>query len=279
MKKYLESRFDINSPKLVEVFDELPLWAAPFGIHLLERVVLRRNMTALDLGFGAGFPLVELAMRIGRDGKVFGIDPWKAAANRARKKIAVYGIENIEIIEGVAESIPLDSASVDLVTSNNCLNNVDDLEKALSECSRVLKPSGQFLQTMNLDGTMLEFYRIMEIVLKDLDLKSAIGKMREQIRAKRKPLDETIRCIEDAGFRIEEVLHDSFRYRFIDGSTMLDHYFIRLAFLDGWRHIVPKNREEEIFDEIEKRMNKEAAKEGSFKLSVPFVVIDSRRKN
>jgi len=192
MKKYLESRFDINSPKLVEVFDELPLWAAPFGIHLLERVVLRRNMTALDLGFGAGFPLVELAMRIGRDGKVFGIDPWKAAANRARKKIAVYGIENIEIIEGVAESIPLDSASVDLVTSNNCLNNVDDLEKALSECSRVLKPSGQFLQTMNLDGTMLEFYRIMEIVLKDLDLKSAIGKMREQIRAKRKPLDETM---------------------------------------------------------------------------------------
>lgn len=279
MKNYLESRYDINSDSLAEVFDELPFWAAPFGIRLLERVVLHGHMTALDLGFGAGFPLIELAMRLGSGGKVYGIDPWKAAERRARKKMAVYGIDNVEIIDGLAESIPLESGSVDLITSNNCLNNVADLKKALGECYRVLKPGGQFLQTMNLDGTMLEFYRTMESVLTDFDLKPLVGKMHEQIRAKRKPLEETIRGVEEAGFRTVEVFQDSFDYRFVDGSAMLNHSFIKLAFLEGWRSIVPKDREESVFDEAERRMNREAAEKGEFKLSVPFAVIDSRRKN
>src|ERR1035437_237983 len=104
MKNYLTTDFDLNSEQLIEVFDELPLWAAPFGLKLLEKVVLRKGITALDIGFGAGFPLTELAMRLGSTCKVYGIDPWAVASKRARKKIAFYGIENVEIIEGVAEN-------------------------------------------------------------------------------------------------------------------------------------------------------------------------------
>jgi arsenite methyltransferase len=278
MKKYLNSEFDLNSDELIEVFDELPFWAAPFGLKLIDKVVLRKGIKALDIGFGAGFPLTELAMRLGNSCKVYGIDPWAAAIQRTRKKLLFYGIENVEIIEGVAESIPLPADSVELIVSNNGINNVEDLDIVLSECSRIMKQGGQFVLTMNLNNTMVEFYEILEAVLRDEEMTEEIEKMNQQIYKKRKPLDEFTMILENHGFSIKDIDHDQFDYKFVDGTTLLNHYFIRLAFLNGWKGIVPFEKQEFIFSEIEKRMNEKAVIDGYFKLSVPFVVIDCTKK-
>jgi len=277
MKKYLNSEFDLNSDELIEVLDELSVWSAPFGLKLIDKVVLRKGIKALDIGFGVGFPLTELAMRLGNSCKVYGIDPWTAAIKRTGKKLAVYGIENVEILEGVAENIPLPSVSVDLIVSNNGINNVEDLEKVLSECSRIMKTGGQFVLTMNLNNTMLEFYDILEIVLQESDMKAEIKKMNQQIYKKRKPLDEFLKLLEKHGFTIKDVDHDQFEYKFVDGTTLLNHYFIRLAFLNGWKSIIPIDKQEFIFNEIEKRMNEKAQTDGFFRLSIPFVVIDCNK--
>jgi len=278
MKKYLNSEFDLNSDELIEVLDELSVWSAPFGLKLIDKVVLRKGIKALDIGFGVGFPLTELAMRLGNSCKVYGIDPWTAAIKRTGKKLAVYGIENVEILEGVAENIPLPSVSVDLIVSNNGINNVEDLEKVLSECSRIMKTGGQFVLTMNLNNTMLEFYDILEIILQESDMKAEIKKMNQQIYKKRKPLDEFLKLLEKHGFTIKDVDHDQFEYKFVDGTTLLNHYFIRLAFLNGWKSIIPIDKQEFIFNEIEKRMNEKAQTDGFFRLSIPFVVIDCMKK-
>ena len=190
MKKYLSQKFDIN--KLIDVLDELPLWSAPFGLKLLDAVVYDPNIFALDIGFGTGFPLTELAMRLGETSTVYGIDPWKEAIVRANKKINLYGITNIKIFEGVAESIPLANESIDLIVSNNGINNVSDIDKVFSECSRVIKPGGQFVQTMNLDKSMFEFYGQLETILSELRLHKEIELMREHIYHKRRPLEEIV---------------------------------------------------------------------------------------
>jgi arsenite methyltransferase len=65
--------------ELTGFYDELPLWSAPFGIKLLEEVPLRKNIRALDIGFGTGFPLLELAQQLGASSVVYGIDPWEEA--------------------------------------------------------------------------------------------------------------------------------------------------------------------------------------------------------
>jgi ubiquinone/menaquinone biosynthesis C-methylase UbiE len=278
MKKYLNSEFDLNSDELIEVLDELSVWSAPFGLKLIDKVALRKGIKALDIGFGAGFPLTELAMRLGNSCKVYGIDPWAAAIKRTNKKLVAYEIENIEIIEGVAEVIPLPSDSIDLIVSNNGINNVEDLEKVLSECSRIMKADGQFVLTMNLNNTMMEFYDNLEIVLRKEDMHKEIEKMDQQIYKKRKPLDEFIMLLEKHGFTIKDVDHDQFEYKFVDGTTLLNHYFIRLAFLSGWKSIVPAEKQDFIFSEIEKRMNEKAQTYGFFRLSVPFVVIDCMKK-
>lgn len=275
MKNYLNFNYDLNSDDLTDVLDELPIWSAPFGLKLLENIKYKKNINVLDIGFGTGFPLTELAMRLGSSSVVYGIDPWEAGIKRAQKKINQYEINNIKILNSVCEKIPLPDNSIDLITSNNGLNNVSDLRQSLNECSRVIKQNGQFVQTVNLNKTMFEFYDVFEAVLKEMNLLSEIEKMHEHIYKKRKPLNEYLRLIENAGFKINNVIEDKFEYKFVDGTAMLNHFFIKLAFLEPWAEIVPAHLREKVFSNIESVINTQSADEGFFKLSVPFVLIDS----
>lgn len=276
MKKYLSNDFDFAG--LINVFDELPIWSAPFGLKLLDYIDYKPNISAIDIGFGTGFPLTELAMRLGDSSTVYGIDPWKEAIVRTNKKIDYYGITNIRIIEGVAESIPLDIGSVDLIVSNNGINNVSDIDKVLSECSRIIKTGGQFVQTMNLDKSMFEFYGQLESVLSDLHMDNEIDLMRQHIYDKRRPLDEIISMLQKHGFIIKDLEHDQFNYKFTNGTAMLNHYFIRLAFMDSWIKILPKDKLEQIFDMIELRLNEQSRILGGIKLSIPYVVINTTKR-
>src|SRR6185436_11875127 len=51
----------------------------------------------------------------------------------------------IELIEGSAESIPLDDSSVDTVLTTWTLCSIADVDGALREMRRVLKPDGRLL--------------------------------------------------------------------------------------------------------------------------------------
>ncbi|WP_165021063.1 MULTISPECIES: class I SAM-dependent methyltransferase [unclassified Dysgonomonas] len=273
MKKYLNNDFDQN--KLIDVFDELPLWSAPFGLKLLDHINYKSNISALDIGFGAGFPLTEIAMRLGNNSTVYGIDPWKEAIERTHKKLDYYGITNVKIIEGVAENIPLDSNSIDLITSNNGINNVEDIEQVIAECSRIMKRGGQFIQTMNLDKSMFEFYTELEKIFSELGMNDEINRLHKHIALKRPPIDKFLKILSKNGFIVKDLEHDQFNYQFTDGTAMLNHYFIRLAFIDSWIKLIPTDRVELVFDMIESRLNEQAKILGGIKLSIPYVMINA----
>lgn len=273
MKKYLSNDFDLAS--YAEAADECPIWSAPFGLKLLNKIDYRKNIKALDIGFGTGFPLTEIALRLGESSEVFGIDPWTEATERARKKIAYFRLSNITILHGHAEDIPLDNNSIDLITSNNGINNVRDPEKVLRECSRLLKKGGQFIQTCNIDKTMFEFYSQMEDVLREEGMSKEIELMHKHIYEKRKPVGELIRMVRSNGFIIKDLDYDQFSYRFADGSAMLNHYFIRLAFMDSWIKLLPRDRINDVFGKIEAKLNKQAEMLNGMQLSIPFVLINA----
>ncbi len=276
MKSYLTINFNLN--ELLNVFDELPLWSAPFGLKLLENINYKQNITVLDIGFGAGFPLTEIAMRLGNGSTIYGIDPWKETFQRVNQKIYYYGISNIKIIEGVAESIPLENESVDLITSNNGINNVSNIDKALSECSRIIKSGGQFVQTMNLDKSMIEFYNQLENVLSEMKLYKVIELMYKHIKQKRPPLHDFIALMQKHNFIINDVVEDEFCYKFSNATAMLNHYFIRLAFMDSWIKLLPPDKVELIFDTIETRLNDQAKEQGGITLTIPFVLLNAIKK-
>ncbi|MDF1546769.1 MAG: methyltransferase domain-containing protein [Bacteroidales bacterium] len=277
MKNYLESNYNLEDHNLVSVIDELPLWSAPFGLSLLDHVQLKKEINALDIGFGTGFPLLELAMRLGNSSKVFGIDPWQAAIDRTKQKITQIGISNIDIIKGVAEKIPLPDNCIDLLISNNGINNVTDLNKTLEECSRVAKSGAQFVLTVNLQETMIEFYNIYEEILIENMLEIYLPGIKNQIYKKRKPLNELKSLLSANGFEVNKVIEDKFQYHFVDGTSMFNHFLISLAFLDSWKNIIPRKYQEQIFEQIEARINNIALQQGVFSLNVPYVTINCRK--
>lgn len=277
MKNYLESKYNLDDDSLVSVIDELPLWSAPFGLSLLETIKLRRNINVLDIGFGLGFPILEVAMRLGRSSKVYGIDPWKAAIKRTHEKIKHYRIQNVELIEGVAEDIPLSDNSIDLIISNNGINNVADLQKTLSECKRVAKQDAQFVLTVNLQETMIEFYTVFKEVLNEEGLGVYVEEVDRQIYQKRKPVSELKNLLETNSFVIKEAKENRFSIDFVDGSALFRHFLVSLAFFDSWKNVLPSEYQTDIFEKTEDRINQIAKDKGGISLSVPYVTIDCRR--
>jgi ubiquinone/menaquinone biosynthesis C-methylase UbiE len=267
---------DAGDPVVVSAFDELPLWSAPFGLRLLETVHLAANMTVADVGSGTGFPLLELAQRLGASGRVYGIDPWPAALARAREKALVYGLQNVVLLRAVAERLPLRTASIDLVVSNNGLNNVQDIDAALAECRRVSKPGAQLVLTQNLPETMLAFYEVYEGVLRECRLESSLPAVRRHIHEKRRPLEEVRTLVAAAGFETLRISEGSFSLRFLDGRTLFSHFFVRLAFLDAWRSIPPERERDRVFTLLEQRLDELARRRGELRLDVPFACLDCR---
>ena len=121
----------MSAPSKPLLYDELPFWSAPFGILLLDTVRFRKGMLALDIGCGAGFPMLELADRMDKDSHVTGLDPSPEAVEMVNEKIRARKVINAAVIKGKGEAMPFGDAHFDLVTSNNGLNNVEDQEKVL----------------------------------------------------------------------------------------------------------------------------------------------------
>ena len=264
---------NFNDPDLLSALDDISFWAAPFGIKLLNFVKYRKNIHALDIGFGSGFPLVELAMRLGPTCKVFGLDPWKAAIERTKFKLKYTGVRNVELVEGIAERMPFENNFFDLIVSNNGLNNVQDLPKTLSECSRVSRHGAQFVFTFNTNRTFAEFYDVFREVLRESGLNELQPKVDDHIYEKRRPVSEFVNLLEESNFHVINIYEDEFDFKFSDGTAILNHFSMKI-FLAAWKELVPVQLRENIFQKIEYKLNLLAEKRQGFNMNVPFVTID-----
>lgn len=102
---------------------------------------LKKGEKVLDLGSGAGFDVFLSALRVGKKGKVYGIDFSPGMIAKA-KKIAE-GYSNVEFLLGEMEALPLADKSVDVVISNSAINLSTDKRKVFQEAFRVLKAGGR----------------------------------------------------------------------------------------------------------------------------------------
>lgn len=99
--------------------------------------------TVLDLGCGAGVDLCVAALLVGNRGKVIGVDLTPMMVQTAARHALEAGFDNVEVVEGNLENIPLENECVDIVISNGAINLASSKDQVFEEIFRVLKPDGK----------------------------------------------------------------------------------------------------------------------------------------
>ncbi|MDL2210257.1 arsenite methyltransferase [Desulfovibrio sp. OttesenSCG-928-O18] len=108
---------------------------------------LRPGQVVLDLGSGGGFDVFQAGPKVGKSGRVIGVDMTPEMLGKTRKNITHYrentGLDNVEFRLGEIEHLPVADASVDVVISNCVINLSPDKPQVWREIFRVLKPGGR----------------------------------------------------------------------------------------------------------------------------------------
>lgn len=138
------------------------------GRKLRQRAVALARLDpgeqALDVGCGTGTLALEVARRVGREGRVAGIDPGAEQIARARAKAARRHVP-MEFQVGVIEQIAFPDQTFDVVFSTLMMHHLPAPLKrqGLAEIARVLKPGGRlviadFTHTKERQGQAARFH-------------------------------------------------------------------------------------------------------------------------
>ncbi len=103
---------------------------------------IREGSVVLDLGSGAGFDAFLAARKVGKTGKVIGVDITEAMIEIARENSKKYPSFNVEFILGDIENLPIADESIDIITSNCVINLAPNKQQVFREAYRVLKRGG-----------------------------------------------------------------------------------------------------------------------------------------
>jgi arsenite methyltransferase len=98
--------------------------------------------TVLDLGCGAGLDALIAARRVGKRGRVIGIDFSHAMLGRARRAATKAGATQVKLLAAAAEELPLAGGSVDVALVNGIFNLNPRRACIFDELARVVRPGG-----------------------------------------------------------------------------------------------------------------------------------------
>jgi ubiquinone/menaquinone biosynthesis C-methylase UbiE len=104
---------------------------------------VRPGMNVLDLASGAGEPSLSLAIAVGPQGHVVATDLVPEMLQTAQENAKARSIANLEFKAADAEDLPFADDTFDRVTARFGIMFFPQIEKALMEQRRVLKPGGR----------------------------------------------------------------------------------------------------------------------------------------
>lgn len=140
----------------------------PIAKRLIQHIDLRPGWHVLDAGTGTGLIALLAAPRVGKAGKVVGVDVSEAMLAIARDKAARFGFTQCEFQTGDLDALRFHDNTFDAVLSQFALHHTDP-GKSLCELYRVLKPGGvlvvqEWMESPNIPhqvlNELLQQYRV-----------------------------------------------------------------------------------------------------------------------
>ena len=233
MQQYLQNKKGLVQNVFNQVYDRYDLMNdfMSLGIHrlwkksLLNMMNPSSNQNLIDVACGTGDIAKLFVKHVNKLSRIACVDPNKGMISKGKEKLSKF--KNINWIISPAEKIPLSDNLFDFYTISFGLRNTANIDKALSEAYRVLKPGGRFL--------CLEFSKIQNTNLETLyknysKLIPSIGKF---VVGEKQPYEYLIKSIED--FLNQEELIDAMvknnfkkcTYRNLSGGIVSIH--------NGWK--------------------------------------------
>lgn len=157
---------------------------------------IKEGDVVLDLGSGAGFDCFLAVKKVGKMGKVIGVDMTEEMIERARFNANKQGYDNVEFKLGDIEKLPVESDSIDVIISNCVINLAPDKSKVFKEAFRVLRKGGKIY---NSDIVLLENISDEQKGSDELIAGCVGGALLK---------DEYLKIIEDAGFKVKVLSED-----------------------------------------------------------------------
>jgi ubiquinone/menaquinone biosynthesis C-methylase UbiE len=152
--------------KIAKVYDVLSERSeAPVRTAGLKMLNIQPGWHVLEIGFGTGHSLVELAKSVGPSGKVFGIDLSEKMVEISQKRADDEGLEGrIDLSCGDALHLPYESGSLNAIFMSFTLELFDtpEIPPVLAECKRVLKSGGRIgivgMSRVQPEGLVMEIF-------------------------------------------------------------------------------------------------------------------------
>jgi demethylmenaquinone methyltransferase/2-methoxy-6-polyprenyl-1,4-benzoquinol methylase len=133
--------------KIAKVYDLLAEHSEqPMREIGLRMLGAKAGETILEIGFGTGHCLVELAQAVGPSGRVLGVDISESMLEHTRALFKDNQLEDrVELHCGDAAQLPFAAASIDGIFTSFTLELFDtpELPLVLAEWKRVLRPGGR----------------------------------------------------------------------------------------------------------------------------------------
>jgi SAM-dependent methyltransferase len=174
-----------------------------YYFHLAD---VSEDETVVDLGSGSGMDTFIAALKVGRTGKVIGIDMTDEQRAKAERLRARDGFSNVSYLKGYIEEVPLPDGVADVVISNGVINLATEKGRVFREAARLLKPGGR----LALSDIVTEVQLPETIVCNSTLWAACIGGAAQQ--------NSYCSQIEAAGLRVLKI-EDNPQYQFISDNA------------------------------------------------------------
>ncbi|MDA2918382.1 methyltransferase domain-containing protein [Desulfobacterota bacterium AH_259_B03_O07] len=104
---------------------------------------LNEGESVIDLGSGSGMDTFVAALKVGKNGKVVGVDMTDEQRAKAERLRDQAGFNNVTYLKSYIDAIPCEDGSFDAVISNGVINLVADKGRLFREAARILKTNGR----------------------------------------------------------------------------------------------------------------------------------------
>lgn len=151
------TRADLAAQAWVDVCELLDLQLSPLGMRAIDALSPVLGDVVVDIGCGAGQSVLQLAERVGTEGRVVGVDIAPRLLGLARCRAD--GFPKVSFLEADAQSLDLPDRSADGIFSRFGVMAFADPLAAFSNFRRILKPSGglAFVCWRALEANELDF--------------------------------------------------------------------------------------------------------------------------